>query len=142
MPHQTDRFLQQRTVLSRKAALGRVFSVTRETWRLADDPQRSRPRTETLVSGHTASEAADLAREFAEAEPRHGFHKPSASWWGADDTHFHRFVVHAGRRRAGAAMMLTSGLLGLAAVALIRRPRRRPVASAAEPASQETSPPR
>jgi len=122
MPQFADRFLHHRTQLSRKASLGRVFNVTRESWRLDDDPSVTPPRAELMVSDHTASEAADLARELAEAYSRHGFHKPSSSWWGADATHFHRFVVHAGpRRRNAATVVMVSGLLGIATLLVTRR---------------------
>ncbi len=105
-----------------------MFNVTRETWRLSDDPQAVAPETEAVVTGRTAADAADLAREAAEAHPRHGFHKPSGSWWGADETHFHRYVVHAGRRaHAAAGVLVVSGLLGLTALALARG--RRPKAA-------------
>lgn len=120
MPRRFDSFLTQTTVISRKAALGRVVNVTRETWRLADDPQAVPPIAETLATGHTASEAADLARSAAMDLPRHGFHKPSGAWWGADETRFHRFVVHAGRRRSGAGVVVASGLLGLALAVFLR----------------------
>ncbi|HEX7885874.1 MAG TPA: hypothetical protein VF474_07845 [Phenylobacterium sp.] len=128
MPRRFDSFLTQTTVISRTAPLGRVVNVTQETWRLADDPQTVAPHAETLATGHTASEAADLARSAAMALPRHGFHKPSGAWWGADDTRFHRFVVHAGRRRRAAGVVVASGLVGLALAALLsrRRARRRP----------------
>ena len=116
-----ERFLPARTRLSQKAALGRVFNVTRETWRLSDDPQVTAPAAELIVSRHTASEAADLARAAAKSFPRNGYHKPSANWWGADDVHFHRFVVHAGRRRQAVSVAVASGLLGLAGLALWRR---------------------
>ena len=120
MPNKTDRFLRQKTALSGKVALGRVFGVTRETWRLSDDPQVVPPQTETLSSRRTASDAADLARSAAAAHVQHGFHKPSGSWWGADDAQFHRFVIHAGRRHRTGALLLVSGFAGLAAVALLR----------------------
>jgi hypothetical protein len=121
MSKTNERFLRHATPISRRASLGRVFNVTRESWRLADDPRIVRPQSLLLIGGHTASEAADLARSFAAAYPRHGFHKTSATWWGADDTYFHRFVVHAGRRGRGPAVLLASGLLGLLAVGAIRR---------------------
>src|SRR4051812_5571463 len=121
MRHEPDRFLGQHMDLARGPVLGRVFNVTRETWRLSDDPIAIAPQTELLSSRHTASEAADLARAAAEAFRRHGFHKPSGGWWGADETYFHRFVVRPGRRRAAVAVVIASGLLGVAAVALSRR---------------------
>ncbi|WP_293898312.1 hypothetical protein [Phenylobacterium sp.] len=124
MSDRLNRFLTHTTVISRKAALGRVVNVTRETWRLSDDPQAVRPEVLSLVIGLTASEAADLAREAAEAMPRHGFHKPSSSWWGADETQFHRFVVHTGPRHKRTGLLIASGLLGLAVAALVRRQGR------------------
>jgi hypothetical protein len=125
MSNSPDRFLRQKTDISKRSALGRVFNVTRETWRLADDPRTVRPDAEPLVTRRTAADAADLAREAAEAYGRHGFHKPSGSWWAADEAHFHRFVVHAGRKGPTAALVLVSGLAGLAALAVVGL-RRRP----------------
>jgi hypothetical protein len=124
MSERLNRFLTHTTVISRKAALGRVVNVTRETWGLSDDPQAVAPRLLVLVTGRTASEAADLAREAAEAMPRHGFHKPSSSWWGADEGEFHRFVVHTGPRRKRAELLIASGLLGLAVAAFVRRRKK------------------
>lgn len=118
-----EHFLKHRSRLSRHADLGRVFNVTRESWRLRDDPKVTPAKVLALASGRSASEAADLARARAEALPQHGYDKPSGSWWGADDESFHRFVVHPGRRRGQAAAVLAgSGLVaGLVAVALWRR---------------------
>jgi hypothetical protein len=121
MPNSHDRFLRHRTPISRSSSLGRVFNVTRETWELTADPRLVRPQTQLVVSGRTASDAADIAREAAEAFARHGFHKPSGSWWGASESAFHRFVVHAGRRGSTAALVLISGVAGLAAVVFTRR---------------------
>jgi hypothetical protein len=126
MPSSLDRFLKHSTGISRKGALGRVFGVSRESWRLTDDPKAVQPDTEAIASGRTASEAADLARQLAAGYPRRGFHKPSGSWWAADDIHFHRFVVHAGRRRPSLALLLVSGAAGLAAFTLLGRRRRPP----------------
>ena len=122
-----DRFLKHRSRLSRRAGLGRVFNVTRESWRSGDDPKTTRPQTVLLLSGRTASEAADLARARAEVLPQHGFDKPSGSWWGADGEQFHRFVVHPGRSRGHTvAVVAGSGLVaGLLAVALWGRHRSR-----------------
>ena len=128
-PKSLNRFLRHRSGLSKTASLGRVFNVTRETWRLTDDPNAVAPQTELLVSRRSASDAADLAREAAETYRRHGFHKPSGAWWGADDDCFHRFMVHAGRQDATAALVLVSGLAGLAALALVRRRRASAVQS-------------
>lgn len=121
MPKSLNRFLRHSTGLSKKASLGRVFNVTRETWRLTDDPSAVAPQTELLVTRRSASDAADLARDAAEAYSRHGFHKPSGAWWAADDERFHRFVVHAGRRGGTTVLLLVSGLAGLAALTLARR---------------------
>jgi hypothetical protein len=121
MSRRFDRFLRHAPLRPHPASLGRVFGVTQETWRLSDDPTATRPTTELLVSGRTASDAADLARLAAGAFHEHGFHKPSGAWWGADDTHFHRFVVHAGRqrRRRAKATLIGSGAAGVAALALV-----------------------
>jgi hypothetical protein len=125
MSKSVDRFLRRRTGLSKKAAaLGRVFDVTRETWSLTDDPRVVAPTTDLLVTRRTASDAADLARAAAEAFPRHGFHKPSGAWWGADEARFHRFVVHAGRRKSAGALLVLSSLAGLVALGLLRERRR------------------
>jgi hypothetical protein len=125
MPVPLDRFLRHNTGLSRKAALGRVFQVTRETWALSSDPRKVRPQVEAVATRKTASEAADFAREAAEAYPRHGFHKPSRAWWAAEEAWFHRFVVHVARKRGGAslALLVASGLVGLIAFAGARRRR-------------------
>lgn len=126
MSKSVDRYLRRQTGLSREgAALGRVFNVTRETWALTDDPSRVKPTAELIVSRRTASDAADLARAAARNLPRHGFHKPSAAWWGVDEGHFHRFVVHAGRRKSGRAVFLLSSLAGLVALAVLRQGRQR-----------------
>jgi hypothetical protein len=142
MPHRPERFLRTRTGLSRKAALGRVFNVTRESWRLTDDPSLVVPEAEQMASRRTASDAADLARQAAVAFARHGFHKPSASWWGADEVRFHRFVVHAGRRPRRGHVAVASALFGLAAVVLWRGRRQRaptPAAAASEPGAPDPS---
>lgn len=135
MAKSLDRFLRHNTAISEKAALGRSFSVTRETWRLTDDPRAVNAKTEVLANRRTASDAADIARAAAATFSRHGFHRPSGSWWGADDARFHRFVVHAASRRATAAVVVASGLAGLLALALLRpsasAPSRRAPPSAA-----------
>lgn len=125
MPRGIDRFLSQRTRLSKRATLGRVFNVTCETWRLTDDPQEVRPQLEVVATGRTAGEAADIARETAVVFSRHGFHKPSRAWWGADDGYFHRYVVHGPRPRPFLALFVVSGLAAGAALTLARRPRSR-----------------
>ena len=119
-----ERFLKHRSNLSRHATLGRVFNVTRESWPIGDDPQLTHPKRLLLLTGHTASEAADLARERAEAFPRHGFDKLSGSWWGADAEQFHRFIVHTSRPRGQtAAAIAGTGVAGLILFALFRRHR-------------------
>ena len=124
MANPFDRFLRHSTVISRQGALGRDFAVTQETWALTDDPQVTKPKRVTLATRRTAADAADLAREEAKAYPKSGFHKPSRSWWGADDTLFHRFVVH-GERRYGAALLVASGLAGVAIGVLSRQAKRK-----------------
>ena len=104
--------------------MGRVFAVTCETWRLSDDPQKVAPQTELMASRRSAADAADIAREAAEAFSRHGFHKPSASWWAADGTLFHRFVVHGGPRHGKTALIVGAGLAGIVAAVLTSRGRR------------------
>jgi hypothetical protein len=121
-----DRFLGHNTAITTTQSLGRIFNVTRETWRLTDDPQVTRPRMELMAADRTASEAADFAREAAIEFPRHGFHKPSGAWWAADGEDFHRFVVHTGRRdrsRAPLIALAVAGvtILGLAGLGLRRR---------------------
>jgi hypothetical protein len=120
-----DRFLTHRIGDGRKAALGRVYNVTCERWRLTDDPQAVRPKAEIVAFGRTASDAADLARAAATAYPEHGFHKPSGAWWGADAERFHRFVVHAGRRRSARAPLAMVGVAALAGLGLVVTGRRR-----------------
>ena len=115
-----DRFLNARHSLSHKASLGRAFTVTRQTWRLTDDPQTTPPQVEVLATRRTASEAADLAREAAWAFKRYGFHKPSGAWWGADGETFHRFLVRPSSRATFGALAAVA-LAGVAAVALSRR---------------------
>jgi hypothetical protein len=117
-----DRFLNARHTLSHKASLGRAFTLTRQSWRLSDDPRVTPPEVEVLATRRTASEAADLAREAAWSFKRYGFHKPSGAWWGADAETFHRFMVRpSSRATAGAlAAVLVAGVAG-AAVAFSRR---------------------
>jgi hypothetical protein len=127
MPRSVERFLKHAPILEEGPTLGRVFAVTRESWALSDDPRKVGPQTETLASRRTASDAADYARAEAQLFPEHGFHKPSAAWWGSDGVRFHRFVVHAGRRRRTGAILVGSGVAGLTVLALVRllwRPRR------------------
>jgi hypothetical protein len=115
-----DRFLNARHRLSRKASLGRAFTVTRQSWRLTDDPRITDPDVEVLATRRTASEAADLAREAAWSFKRNGFHKPSGAWWGVDGETFHRFMVRPSSR-ATAGALAAFALAGIAAVALTRR---------------------
>jgi hypothetical protein len=117
-----DRFLRHSTVVSRKGALGRDFAVTQESWALTDDPAVVKPRRRLLASRKTASEAADLARDAVKGYRQSGYHKPSRAWWAADEGQFHRFLVHADRR-PGAALLLASGLAGVA-IALIHQRNR------------------
>lgn len=103
------------------AALGRVFSVRRESWRLDQDPAIEPPEVEVLASRRSASDAADLARIAASAFRKRGFHKPSRSWWGAADGRIHRFRVEGPRARA----TLFAVGVGLAAAAVLLARRRR-----------------
>ena len=121
MPDPVDRFLTRSAISSRKGALGRVFGVVRETWTLSDDPGVTPPRTTVLVSRRTAAEAADMAREAAAAFRRHGFHKPSGAWWGADEALFHRFAIHTRGHRRRVAFLAVAGLAALVAAGLARR---------------------
>ena len=115
-----DRFLGPKAAIVPTQSLGRIFNVTRETWRLTDDPKTQAPDRELFVADRTASEAADLARDAAEQFARHGFHKPSGAWWAADGEYFHRFVVHTGRRDRPASLALTVlAIGGVAALGLV-----------------------
>ena len=117
-----ERFLNARHRQSRKASLGRAFTVTRQSWRLTDDPRDTAPEEEVLATRRSASEAADLAREAAWSFKRYGFHKPSGAWWGADSETFHRFMVRpSSRATAGAAVLALAAVAGVAAVALTQR---------------------
>lgn len=127
MARRFEHFLRHFPVRAPGPTLGRVFNVTQESWKLTDDPAKARPRRLVLTTNHTASEAADFARFTAESFEEHGFHKPSGAWWASDGTDFHRFAVHAGRRGPSAAVLITTGVAGLALAAfhLTRnRPRR------------------
>lgn len=117
-----------------------MFSVTQETWRLADDPAHVAPQTEVIASRRTAADAADIARGAAAAFRRHGFHKPSGCWWGADDLLFYRFVVRAGPPRAAVALAVGASLAGLA-VFLFNRKRRRHSSSQTGASSAAREPP-
>lgn len=125
MSRRFDRFLSHRPVSSSTTQLGRVFNVTRESWKLTDDPTKVRPRRERLITGRTASEAADFARLTAETFDEHGFHKPSGAWWASDGAIFHRYIIDAGRRGPPTAVLLASSLAG-AALAVLHLSRRRP----------------
>jgi hypothetical protein len=120
-----DRFLNARHRLSHKASLGRAFTVTRQSWRLTDDPRTTPPEVEVLATRRTASEAADLAREAAWGFKRYGFHKPSGAWWGVDGETFHRFLVRPSSRATASAVAAVA-LAGVAAVLLSRRGAPRP----------------
>lgn len=137
MSRRFDRFLQHLPTMSSRAALGRVFNVTQESWKLTDDPSKVRPRRERLITGHTASEAADFARFTASAFSEHGFHKPSGAWWASDGANFYRFVVHTGTRGPATAIAVASGLGALAFTLfqLQRRSARRPRPEAAAKAA-------
>jgi len=127
MARRFEPFLRHVPVRAPGASLGRVFNVTQETWKLTDDPKKVRPRRLRLITNHTASEAADFARFTAESFDEHGFHKPSGAWWASDGSHFHRFAVHAGRRGPSAAVLVTTGVAGLALAAFHlgrKKPRR------------------
>jgi hypothetical protein len=116
-----EQFLRHRSVIRPKASYGRAFSVAVESWRLTDDPQKVKPRTEVLVTGRTAADAADFARMAASLHPEHGFHKPSGAWWASDGERFHRYRIHGGRPHGAIAVVVATGLAGLAAAYLTRR---------------------
>jgi hypothetical protein len=65
-----------------------VFSVIRQTWRLTDDPRKTKPEELALATNRTAADAADLARDAAAEYSTYGFHKPSGAWWAADGGFF------------------------------------------------------
>ena len=50
-----DRFLNARHRQSRKTSLGRAFTVTRQSWRLSDDPRDTAPEMEVMATKRTAS---------------------------------------------------------------------------------------
>jgi hypothetical protein len=118
-----DRFLSSRTRTRSGAPLGRIFSVVRQTWRVADDPRRTKPQETALATHRTAADAADLARDAA-AFGTHGFHKPSGAWWASEGQDFHRFMVAPDRARRGAPVLLGLGVLALAVTALGAAARR------------------
>jgi hypothetical protein len=121
-----DPFLNARAQISRKASLGRAFSVVRQSWRLSDDPSVKAPKVEVVATNRTASEAADLARDAAGSYRRYGFHKPSGAWWGADADTFHRFLVQGGGSGLKSRALAAVALAGLAAFALSRRRPAKP----------------
>jgi hypothetical protein len=123
MSDPVDRFLRHRPTVNSRTPLGRVYGVTRQSWKLEDDPARVLPRRAVIAIGRSASEAAQIAREHAAALGRTGFHKPSGAWWGVEDGLFHRFVV-APRVHATPFMALAAGLLGVATFSLVRRRKR------------------
>ncbi|HEY0647960.1 hypothetical protein [Phenylobacterium sp.] len=109
---------------SKRPALGRVFSVRRESWRLKDDPQAVSPQVEVLASRRTASDAADIARDAALAFRRHGFDKATRAWWGADRTSFHRFRVEGPKPRPALAIAVVSAVAGLAVLTVLGARRK------------------
>ena len=118
MPKEVDRFLARAPILEEGPSLGRVFAVVREGWLLSEDPRAIAPRTEIMANRRTALEAADFARESAEAFDRHGFHKPSGAWWASEGEDFHRFQVAPDRTKRGPPILLGLGVLALAVTAL------------------------
>lgn len=134
MSRRLDTFLRHIPVHRASPSLGRVYSVTRESWRLSDDPVLVAPKAQLMVTGRTAADAADFARRTALTFSTHGFHKPSASWWASDEGAFHRYVVHVGRRRPRAARAAVgAGILGVAALGVVHLiGRRRGKSSAPE----------
>src|SRR5579871_2379699 len=118
MPKDVERFLARAPILQDGPILGRVFAVERESWLLSEDPRVTAPRTELLASRRTALEAADLAREAAEAFDRHGFHKPSGAWWASDGLRLHRFAVRP-LKPAVPGVVVGSGLAALGALAAV-----------------------
>lgn len=120
-----ERFLGYRSRTRAGAPLGRVFSVIRQSWALSADPKKIKPQETALATHRTASDAADLAKEAAEAFRARGFHKPSGAWWGADDQQFHRFLVAADRRAPAGQVILGLGAAALAVAAVAGALQRR-----------------
>jgi hypothetical protein len=114
-----DRFLSSRTRTRTGAPLGRVFSVIQQTWRITDDPRKTKPKELALATGRTASDAADVARDAAEAFASSGFHKASGAWWASEDGAFHRFLITRDRRGGMAPALLGLGVAALALTALV-----------------------
>lgn len=99
--------------------LGRHYQVVRETWPVAADPKSDPPDEAVMRVAASAAEAADHARQLAGLFARHGFHKPSGAWWGADGERFHRFLVRptGDRPQTKTALIVALGLSALLAVA-------------------------
>ena len=114
MAESVDRFLRHRPRISTHAPLGRVFSVTQQSWALTDDPKKTPPTIEVIATGRSAAEAADVARASAATFNRHGFHKPSGAWWASEGGRIHRFVI-GNRGRASATLVAGIGLAGVVA---------------------------
>ena len=114
MAQSVDRFLRHRPRISTHAPLGRVFSVTQQSWDLTDDPKKIPPMIDVIATGRSAAEAADLARAAAVTFNRHGFHKPSGAWWASEDGRFHRFVI-GNRGQTSATLVAGIGLAGVLA---------------------------
>ena len=123
MPH--SKYRSHRADSSKRLALGRVFAVSRESWRLKDDPQLIKPQVEIVASRRTAADAADIARDAALAFRRHGFDKATRAWWGADRTSFHRFRVEGPRPRPALAIAVVSAVAGLAVLSVLGARRRK-----------------
>jgi hypothetical protein len=123
--HLHDRFLSSRTRTRAGAPLGRVFSVIRQTWRITDDPRKTKPEELALATNRTAADAADLARDAAAEYSTYGFHKPSGAWWAADGGFFHRFQVAPDRRGRPILVGLGITALGLAAIGAVLRSKRK-----------------
>lgn len=111
--------------IAKGAALGRVYRVVRETWRLKDDPELISPEVEVIASRKSAADAADMAREAAARFKRRGFHKPSRAWWASDGKSLHRFRVEAPPRPKGLTVALASAVAGLLVVGVARAVRRK-----------------
>ncbi len=114
MSESVDRFLRHRPRISTHAPLGRVFSVTQQSWNLTDDPKKTPPMVQMIATGRSAAEAADLARASAVTFSRHGFHKPSGAWWASEGGRFYRFMI-GNRSRTSATLVAGIGLAGVVA---------------------------
>jgi hypothetical protein len=111
-PGPPPRARRRGTPFRRSQPLGRIYGVLQQSWKLSDDPRRTPAGVQWVLTESTAAEAADLARHLAHQFPSHGFHKPSGSWWGADDGRFHRFRVRIKRPRTPAGALLVAAILG------------------------------